>query len=487
MAIWKRHQQGTVGAASADQIDPERTPDLAPAAIDGDRGIPPVNQRSYQSRAQLFAIGGAVALMVGLMWMVNRSDDKPPVAKNDPMATKEQRFDEGRSNSSGLAPPVIPPAAAAPVYEPPKPPSPEVEPIQVVPRIDGKAAPAGAGGNRTKELSPLEKRMRSKTVIFEERAHAGTATASAQTPATVQAIPGLPGLYSDGSARPVGLVGASLPPTSARSQPATTSLSSSVVPTTTAASALPPIVSAPSAPEPGGTYGGGGPISDPRTAAASGDDGVGQILRPTRLDGASATKFPDRTLMMARGKLIDCVLDTAISTVVAGMTKCSLTRDVYSEDGRVVLLDRGTELTGEYRSNLRTGQTRLGIVWVRAKTPAGVVIELSSPATDSLGRAGVDGHVERHFWERYGAAILLSALDDALAIIANRASSDQSVYIPPNTTYTGREAAAVALENNIRIPPTIVKNQGEHIAVFVARDLDFRSVYGYRSAPSAVN
>jgi type IV secretion system protein VirB10 len=38
--------------------------------------------------------------------------------------------------------------------------------------------------------------------------------------------------------------------------------------------------------------------------------------------------------------------------------------------------------------------------------------------------------------------------------------------------------AAKALENSINIPPTLYKNQGERVAIFVARDLDFRGVYG---------
>jgi type IV secretion system protein VirB10 len=301
-------------------------------------------------------------------------------------------------------------------------------------------------------LTPLEKRMRSKTVIFDAR--------SSRAGGAAREVPGFPGLRTDGSVA------------DAETQ--------SMLPSYLASStALASAAAANQQQQPAAAGGAEKP-------AENDQNGVGAILRPTKLEGAAAARFPDRTLMIARGKLIDCTLDTAISTVVAGMTRCTLTRDVYGDDGKAVVLDRGTELTGEYRSNLRIGQARLGIVWSRAKTPGGVIIELDSPATDSLGRAGVDGYVDNHFWARYGAAILLSSLDDTLTLVTSRADRNQ-IYVPQNTSRTGRDAASVALEANVNIPPTIVKNQGEHVAVFVARDLDFRPVYSYRAPPIASN
>jgi type IV secretion system protein VirB10 len=47
-----------------------------------------------------------------------------------------------------------------------------------------------------------------------------------------------------------------------------------------------------------------------------------------------------------------------------------------------------------------------------------------------------------------------------------------------NTQQTGNEMASKVLEGTINIPPTLTKNQGERVSIFVARDLDFSSVYG---------
>lgn len=202
------------------------------------------------------------------------------------------------------------------------------------------------------------------------------------------------------------------------------------------------------------------------------------LLRPTRLEGSRAGTLGNRNFIVAMGTSIPCVLETALSSDQPGFTSCVLNRDVLSDNGRVVLMEKGTQLVGEYRGSLQRGQKRLFVLWNRAKTPKGVIVTLASPATDALGRAGVDGYVDTHWWERFGSAFLLSIVGDATGYANGRLQ--QNDVGAENTTGAGKQAAAIAVEQSINIPPTLNKHQGEIVSIFVARDLDFSRVYGLR-------
>lgn len=221
------------------------------------------------------------------------------------------------------------------------------------------------------------------------------------------------------------------------------------------------------------------------TEAPAGDSSaaLNKLLRPSVTPAVAASVLPTRRFLLARGAFIDCTLETAIDSTLPGMTTCITATDTFSADGTVVLLERGTKLVGETRGEAQQGAARIFVLWTEARTPTGVVVPLSSPGTDELGRSGLSGEVNRHFWDRFGAAILLTVINGAVQGAVNSQNTSGSVVVSPSTS---TDVMSEVLRSTVSIPPTVTKTQGDRIQVFVARDVDFRPVYALRvaNAPS---
>ncbi len=206
------------------------------------------------------------------------------------------------------------------------------------------------------------------------------------------------------------------------------------------------------------------------------DETFNHLLKPTVLEGIRASTLGNRNYIITMGTSIPCILETAINSDQQGFASCIVSRDILSDNGRVVLLDKGTQIVGEYRAGLKKGQKRLFVLWNRAKTPNGIIISLASPATDNLGRSGIDGDIDNHWLERIGSALLVSLIKDATSY-ANKRLSKKQDNEETETISSGQNIANILIENYANIPPTLSKNQGEMVNVFVARDLDFSGVY----------
>jgi type IV secretion system protein VirB10 len=206
---------------------------------------------------------------------------------------------------------------------------------------------------------------------------------------------------------------------------------------------------------------------------------LSSLLRPSVTTAVRAQVLPTQRLLLPKGAFIDCTLETAIDSTLPGMTTCVMATDTFGVDGEVVLLERGTKLVGETRGQVQQGSARVFVLWNEARTPAGVIVPLASPGADELGRAGLPGSVDRHFWERFGAAMLVSVIDGAIqAAVQSGRSNSGTVIVNPSAT---QDVMTEVLKGTINIPPTVVKHQGDRIQVLVARDLDFRSVYELKS------
>ena len=198
-------------------------------------------------------------------------------------------------------------------------------------------------------------------------------------------------------------------------------------------------------------------------------------LNHSPIETVRATQVADRNLLLSAGTVIPCTLQTAINSTQAGFVSCVINHDVYSENGRIVLLDKGTKVLGQYSGGITQGQARLFVLWTRALTPRGIAIALGSPAADSLGRAGLPGGVDTQFWARFGVGLVISVLEDASNIAGRSVAGNGS-----NTTQVPSTTGQTVLQQTMQVRPILKKNQGDTAAIFVAKDFDFRSVYDVR-------
>lgn len=217
-------------------------------------------------------------------------------------------------------------------------------------------------------------------------------------------------------------------------------------------------------------------------AAASGAvdvarNGLDDKVKPSALLAGKAGQRPDLTMLLHRGTSIPCSDITAISSEQAGMVMCVVSNDVWSSDGKVVLIEKGSKAFGERREAMLQGQSRIGAVWTRIDTPYGVFADVNSLATDPLGRAGILANVDNHLSERFGGAVLLSLIGDAGQAMANRANNGGGTIQFSSTATAGQDLATKTLEHTINIPPTGYVNQGVVNTILVLRDMDFRGVY----------
>jgi len=223
----------------------------------------------------------------------------------------------------------------------------------------------------------------------------------------------------------------------------------------------------------------------PQALAGAANHSGGAGLFGGQLQGSAtprvaASTLGNRSLTLPKGTAFTCALKTKVISAVSGLVGCQVQRNVYSDDGRVLLIERGSHMDGEYRiASVRPGMVRIPVLWTRIRTPLGVTVDIESPGTGPLGESGIDGYVDNRWVERIGAAMLLSLIDDAVQITLRSESSNSGAdtVVMPSTTSNTSKLAEKVLDSTINIPPLIYQNQGSIVGIYVARDVDFSTVY----------
>jgi len=186
----------------------------------------------------------------------------------------------------------------------------------------------------------------------------------------------------------------------------------------------------------------------------------------------------DPNLSLAKGSYIECTMVTRIVSSYSGNVKCLTSEDIYSTNGRTLLIEKGSTVTGHFKgANIEYGVDRLFVIWDEIRTPNNIVINLDSQATGTLGATGVDGYVDNHWGMRFGSAVLISILDIGAEALRDKYTRGDNTNINYNGNTPVENMANTALKEFINIKPTFYKNHGDVVGIYVEKDLDFSKVY----------
>ena len=219
------------------------------------------------------------------------------------------------------------------------------------------------------------------------------------------------------------------------------------------------------------------------------EDAIKQIKKTDK--NVEVRMIEDRARTIAQGKLLTAILETSINTEFPGAVRGIITRDVYGEAGKEVLIPKGSRLYGSYSSAVKRGQGRVDISWSRLIRPDGISLNIALSAADQFGRAGIPGETDN----RYSSLVANSLLTSVLAVAGTAAAQEimggnsqtsTTINAAQGTTTTYGNAGNQALydvtktvidivtgiiKNTIDLNPVIRIPQGARMTVIVNSDI----------------
>ena len=203
------------------------------------------------------------------------------------------------------------------------------------------------------------------------------------------------------------------------------------------------------------------------TASSSGDGA--QVINPQK---------PISKYTIFQGSLIPAVLISEINSDLPGQITAQVSQNVYDGiNGKVMLIPKGSKLVGAYNNGIKAGQARVMAAFTRLIYPSGVSVPLGAmQAADGLGRSGMGGDVDNHFWKMFNASFLIAGLS---AILQNNSPPSATVVTTsgqgqPLMNAAGQvlvDTSKVILDRNKSVQPTITVPSGFKFNIVVQKDM----------------
>jgi type IV secretory pathway VirB10-like protein len=201
---------------------------------------------------------------------------------------------------------------------------------------------------------------------------------------------------------------------------------------------------------------------------------------------SASVQAPRSPYQVNAGTIIPAVLAQAITSDLEGTVTALVTNDVYdSVTGRYLLIPQGSRLFGVYDADLQANQPRLQLAFKTLYFPNGYSISLEGmPGADQRGLAGLTDQVNRHFFQRYGNAAILSLITAGISMATYGNRGNFYSYEPQEAAMSGAgqvlgRAVAEDLRRSMNIRPTVTVREAYPFTMTVTQDVTFPGPYPF--------
>ena len=187
------------------------------------------------------------------------------------------------------------------------------------------------------------------------------------------------------------------------------------------------------------------------------------------------------------GTLIPALLETAISSDLAGGVRARITRDVFdSRTQRHLLIPKGSTLIGSSEGAAAVGRNRLAVAWERVILPDGRSLPLAAWETkDGEGAGGVRAGVDRHLLRVFSGAMMVSLIGAGVQVATYGQGggagygygASRGHLVGGAVAAEFGEVSAELLRRSLDARPTVTLPAGQPFHVFARADLAFDRPY----------
>ncbi len=207
-------------------------------------------------------------------------------------------------------------------------------------------------------------------------------------------------------------------------------------------------------------------------AAPEGQDRENSAYKAPKRISTSAV---DNSRIFAADRYITGIVEAGVNSQLAeeGSVVIQTSENAFGYHGANILIPKGTRMTCQYSSVKKVGQTRLGFTCERvllAQSRA-ELYQLGARVGDAQGYAGLSGHVDNRWWEKYGSAVMTvgigAAVETAVSLSSRleKSNSDTVASALSGISENIGDLSAKLLEDAVDLKPVIRISQGTRVQI----------------------